>query len=153
MVSTSSLENCKKLIISIFKCSNKLKISIFKCSKIQILRTFAFDLKVASKPFSKKLAMTIKNAFSNAHNIHFSSNDRFKTIFKKIHVTNLNLDGVEGCVLFSQKTVSASSLKNYKKTTKNYKKIPFETLRSPFWALRSLKTFLKKVPMTKFWFI
>ena len=100
MVSTSSLKNCKKLKISLSKCSkhsflmprllqnhfsksflwsslnlNDLEGSVSlsqktvstlsiknlqkpgKCS-FQTLRTFVFELKVASKSFSKKLLMT-----------------------------------------------------------------------------------------------
>ena len=55
----------------------------------QILRTFVFDLKVASEPFSNKLLCQ-----------------------------TLNSNNLEGSVLLSQKTVSTSSHKNLQKTEK-----------------------------------
>ena len=51
-------------------------------------------------------------------------------------------------VSLSQKTVSASSLKNLEKSEKS----PFETLRKFVFELKvASKSFPKKLPMTKFW--
>ena len=77
----------------------------------QILRTFVFDLKVASEPFSNKLLMT------------------------------LNSNDFEGSVLLSQKTFSTSSHKNLQKT----EKYSFQTLRTFVFELKvASKPFSKK---------
>ena len=61
----------------------------------------------------------------------------------------LNLDGLEGFVSHSQKTVSFSSLKNLQKS----EKFPFQMLKTFFSELKvASKPFSKKLLMTKFWF-
>ena len=65
---------------------------------------------------------------------------------KRFLWTTLNLDGLEGSVLLSQKTVSNSSLKNLQKT----KTFPFQTLKTFVFELKvASKPFSKRLPITK----
>ena len=86
----------------------------------QMLGTFVFDLKIASKLFSKKLPMT---------NLEFYSPWKLSLAFPEM--------------------VSISSLKNLRKT----EKCLFQTLRTFVFEFKvASKPFSKKLPMTKFWF-
>ena len=90
----------------------------------QTLRTFAFELKVTSKPFSKN-------------------------ILRSFLWPNFDLSSFERLASLSQKIVSTSSLKNLQKI----EKCSFHTLRTFVFELEvTSKPFSKKITITKFWF-
>ena len=149
-----------------------------KCP-FQMLKTFVFELKVASKSFSKKLLVTKlwfkqfwtpcltfpENGFNfvtqkfakktekcpfQTHIILVSSFRKCENHYPRSSLwPNFDLNNFERFASLSQKMVSTSSVKNFQKT----EKCSFQTLRTFVFEFKvTSKPFSKKLHMIKFWF-
>ena len=145
----------------------------------QTLTILVLEIKEASKLFSKNVTMTrfwfkqflmfffslskkiistlslknckdLKTSLFKCLEHSFLISRSIQNLFLKSFLwPTLDLDGLEGFVSQSQKTISFSSLKNLQKS----EKLPFQMLKTFFSQLKiASKPFSKKLIMTKFWF-